>query len=361
MREFTFFLIVILSVFISLFYQIYQPVGPQLIVNSEFSRGFTDWRLSGDGVSLPEEGLVRISNQGEQSVTVSQMIELPADINDLVLMGHARSDSIVIGDKPWNSGRVVLVSYAMGSIKPLYSRPHELLRLSGTNRWQKYRELFHVYPGIDRMKLQLQLSRAAGDFYVKDLQLYAVVYKDSWVVIQFVMILSAVGFLAWVFFPYAQNFNGRSGLFALFSILAIVAFTAMPNALKNFLYSLLQEWLSFVSSMLLSQSGTVEGREVTVVSQVLTGKVTYFFALMHYLFFFVATVFLLFSFSDRSVRQKVYDLFTLAVLTECIQVFVRDRGASLADVGVDLFGVMTGVIIYSIYMNFKSTDVKSLP
>ncbi|MCK5360537.1 MAG: VanZ family protein, partial [Gammaproteobacteria bacterium] len=337
---------------VELFYQPYKLVGSQLLANPEFSEGFAGWGLSRDGVSLVRDGWVRLSNDdGLGSVALSQEVMLPSGVEDVVLSAQAGSSSIAVGMKSWNSGRVVLVSYPEGSSKPDYHRPHQLFSITGSTDWQEYSELLHVYPGIDRMKLQVQLSRTSGVLDVKGLQLFAAEYKVSWLVIKVAMIVSGLVLLGWVFLPYLRYQSGRGGLLALGTIFMIVAFTAMPNALKSTLYGLLKEWLAIVLSLFADHSASAvgvigEGKGVVVESQVLTGKTTYFFALMHYLFFTVATVFLLFSFPDKSIRQKVYDLFTLAVMTECIQIFVRDRGPSVLDVGIDMVGVLTGVAIY---------------
>ena len=355
LRVFLFFLIIALSLFVELFYQPFKLVGSQLLANPGFSQGFVDWGLSDDGISRVREGQVRLSNEdGVRSVALSQEIILPPDVEDVVLAAQASSSSIVEGKKAWNSGRVVLVSYPEGLNKPDYDRPHTLFSLTGSTDWQEYSELFHIYPGIDRMKLQVQLSKASGVLDVKGLQLYVAEYKDSWLLLKPVMILAALVFLAWVFLPYAQKQSGRAGLLALGAIVLIVVFTAMPNALKSTLYGLLKEWLAVVSSLFANHSTsavsvTGEGKAVVIESQVLTGKTNYFFALMHYLFFTVATVFLLFSYPDTSVRQKIYDLFTLAVLTECIQIFVRDRGPSVTDVMIDMTGVLTGLALYCLW------------
>ena len=355
LRVHLFILITAISLSVELFYQPYRQVGTQLLSNPELSQKFAGWHLSDDGISRVREGQVRLSNaDGKRSVALSQEIILPPDVEDVVLTAQAGSSSITVGKKSWNSGRVVLVSYPEGLNKADYHRSHELFSLIGSMDWREYSELFHVYPGIDRMKLQVQLSKTSGILDVKDLQLYAAEYKDSWLFLKPVMIVAALVFLAWVFLPYAQNRSGRAGLLALGAIVLIVVFTAMPNALKSTLYGLLKEWLAIVSSLFANYSTnavgvTGEGEAVVVESQVLTGKTTYFFALMHYLFFTVATVFLLFSYPEKSVRQKIYDLFTLAVLTECIQIFVRDRGPSVTDVMIDMTGVLTGLALYCLW------------
>jgi len=350
-----FVLITAISLSVEIFYQPFKLVGSQLLANPGFSQGFVDWGLSDDGISRVREGQVRLSSEdGERSVALSQEIILPPDVEDVVLAAQASTSSIVEGKKAWNSGRVVLVSYSEGNNKPDYHRPHELFSITGSTDWREYSKLFHVYPGIDRMKLQVQLSKTSGVLDVKGLQLYAAEYKDSWLLLKPVMIVAALGFLAWVFLPYAQNHSGRAGLLALGAIVLIVAFTAMPNALKSTLYGLLKEWLAVVSGLFANHSTnavgvTGEDKAIVVESQVLTGKTTYFYALMHYLFFTVAAVFLLFSYPEKSVRQKIYDLFTLAVLTECIQIFVRDRGPSVTDVMIDMAGVLTSLALYCLW------------
>lgn len=60
----------------------------------------------------------------------------------------------------------------------------------------------------------------------------------------------------------------------------------------------------------------------------------------------ITTFLLLLAILHRSVPNKAYDLSALAVITECIQAVVRNRGASVLDVGVDMSGVLTGLGVF---------------
>jgi len=340
-----FILIIAVSIFVEFFYQPYELTGSSLITNPNFSKDYSSWKLTGD-ISLIDKGYVSLKNEsGEKAVALTQEISLPPNINDLVLTAQARSKSIIVGNKPWNSGRVVMASYLRGSTKPDYHFPHELFRLAGTTDWQEYSELFHVYTGVDRMKLQIQLLRVTGSLEVKNLKLYAAVYKNSWAVIKVTMITSSLIFLIWVFSPYYLTRRGRFEYAALGSLVLIVIFTAMPTALKNNIYGLLKDGVALMNDALASSQSASSAKAAVI----LTGEFTYFFAIMHYLFFGLASYLLLLSTPHWPVINKLYDLFALAVITECIQVFVRDRGPSLVDVGVDMAGVMTGLALWYVW------------
>ena len=66
---------------------------------------------------------------------------------------------------------------------------------------------------------------------------------------------------------------------------------------------------------------------------------------MHYLCFTAAALLLLLTASDRPVQARLFDLLVTALATECIQAFVRDRGASLSDFHVDALGIGTGFLL----------------
>lgn len=158
-------------------------------------------------------------------------------------------------------------------------------------------------------------------------------------VIKSCMISGALALLGWVFLPYYRGRLGRTEYVVLAWVVLIVIFTAMPYALKNQIYDVLKDGLAIVSH----DVATVHpGESLNVPSgeKVLSGEHTNFFSIMHFLFFALTTFFVLMSLPYRSVALKLYDLFTLAVMTECTQVFVRDRGASVVDVGVDMAGVL---------------------
>ena len=79
--------------------------------------------------------------------------------------------------------------------------------------------------------------------------------------------------------------------------------------------------------------------------------------LMHYALFSATTLLLLLAVSDRPVQARLFDLLILAIATESVQAFVRDRGASIADVAVDALGITTGFLFWLLLTRRRSRPV----
>jgi len=95
-------------------------------------------------------------------------------------------------------------------------------------------------------------------------------------------------------------------------------------------------------------------------TEILTGKDSRFFSVMHFLFFMTASVLLVIGTSGISRWQKFSNLVTLAIATECMQLFVMNRHVSIENVLVDVAGVVAGIIV-AIFINKASTIGKNLP
>ncbi|MEH6590277.1 MAG: VanZ family protein [Halioglobus sp.] len=289
----------------------------------------------------------RLTNPDASSTALlNQDIWLEQGIKNIRVTATARSIGISTGEQPWNAARVVLASIESHAARPNYHRRHELLSLSGDVDWKDYEDTFHVYPGVERMRLQVQLHNVSGTLDYRVLSAKAARFKPQWPWFQGTMISAFVLFLAWLFFPYLAGANRGIGIIAGGLLGAIVLFTAMPYGLKNAIYTLLLPIITLIPFMI-SSSSEVLGTDVV------GGESSGFFRVSHFLFFGGATAILLLVKSDRVPKIRLLHMLTLAIATECIQVFVRDRGPSISDVLVDSSGILVGFIVWLIWRRLR--------
>jgi VanZ family protein len=335
-----FLLLVAISCYAQLFYDRYETYGAELAAPAIFATASQS--------ELPGEPQYhRLTNSdADKTVLLTQDIWPDPGVEDIRVSAVARANAVSIGEEPWNAARIVLASIPENSDSPDYNRRHELLSLSGDTDWNEYRDTFHIYPGVARMRLQVQLVNVSGTLDYTQLSAKATQFKPLWPWFQGVMISAMVLFVGWLFAPYLVTATPVIGLLALGTVAAIVLFTAMPYALKNAIYGFLMPVISLVPHMI-STSTELTGTDIV------GGESSGFFRLSHFLFFAAATTMLLLLKSDRTTGTRLLHMLTLAVATECIQVFVRDRGPGLSDVLVDSAGILLGYIAWRAWQRHR--------
>lgn len=337
-REFAFVLIVILSSLTSFFYEPYIAYGPSLLQDN-FTAGGRGWEPTDANRLQPGQGPVSLKNKSsENSVSLSQVVRPPAGAKHVLLSARARSKAVVPGIDAWNCARLILLPYPHNSVAPDHRGTQTLFMLTGTTAWTGYSQLFHVSDDIAYWKLQAQMSLASGAFDIEALTLHAAAYKKSWPPIQLIMISLGFGFLVLVFAPYYQNRRGQGHheIATLFCVALIAAATTMPATLKTDIYSLLVNATILVPSAFASDIGQE-------ASDILADDTLLFFAGMHFALFAITAGLLLACMPARDTSGKLYDMLTLAVITECLQVFVPDRSPSVLDVTIDMGGAICGL------------------
>jgi VanZ family protein len=194
----------------------------------------------------------------------------------------------------------------------------------------------------------VQLHQVTGSLELSRLSVRAVTEKQAWPFIQVVMIGAFMLYLGWTFSVYYRHRQfGYTLSAALSGVVAIAIFTSIPLSLKSQIYQLVVPLVSKVPSVIVSS-------EPVNTSGVAGGVSTKFFWLMHYAFFAATTLLLLLAISDRPVQARLFDLLVLAIATEGVQAFVRDRAASMSDVAVDALGITTGFLLWLVITRGKS-------
>ena len=326
-----------LTVYFQLVYERVEVSGPEL-VRPDFLEIYT---LADASQGTRNKATARlVNNVPGESVIVAQQIGPHSEIRDVRVSVEATAANISAGDKPWHGGRVVLTSVFEKTGRPDYNVPHELFCLNGNHDWESYSRIFHIYPGLETLHLQVQLNEVTGSLDLRQLSVTPVTYKKAWPLIQFTMVGAFLMYLGWRFSVYCRRGQFSYTLLgALSGVLAIIIFTSIPASLKSQIYQFLAPAVSQVPMM-------VESSAPADAGGMAGGTSTNFFSLMHYLFFTAAALLFLLLVSDRPVWARLFDLLILALATECIQAFVKDRGASLSDVLVDALGILTGFLLW---------------
>jgi VanZ family protein len=342
LREPAFLLIVLLSTLTSFFYLPYVTYGPSLIQDN-FTASGAGWSNPDGNQGQPGQGPVSINNKGsDTSASLSQVVYPPAGAEHVLLSARARSQNVVPGVYPWNLARLILLPYPRNSVEPDHRGTQTLFKLTGTTNWAEYSQFFPVPDDIAYWKLQAQLSHAVGAFDLDAITLHAAMYKRSWLPMQLVMISLGLTFLALVFAPYYRHRQGHHEIAGLLCIALIAGSTTIPATLKADMYQLLVNAIALVPSAMASNIGQD-------ASNILADDTLLFFAGMHFSLFAITAWLLLTGMPVRTTSGKLYDMLTLAVVTECLQVFVTDRSPSVLDVTIDMGGAICGLTAYYLW------------
>jgi hypothetical protein len=329
--------------------------GGQLLVNQGFANGLEGWQVSGAKSATVEVDSaavqIHLHEQGAV-VALSQQVD-PAALGDtVVLKGSVKAVGIAEGTKGWEKGRVVLVQYVEG--KPIYSAPHVLIALDGTNNWADYSLLIPILANVSEVVVSLQLLHCTGELHVKNLMLYQVRVNPVYRVVQWVVFGSWGLFLACVFVPSViANYGIRTwAAFVVLVILLIIIGTTFPASLKNGVKAEIIDHAKIYTNQIAEYSGPGVAALIAELKtyEWLRVDIT---KVGHFLLFGFLGCFLCFGQGSRSVLPIFVDIGMLACGTELMQLFINGRSALLGDVLIDLAGAGFAVVVLLLLIHLR--------
>ena len=351
----TFLLLVASSIFIHLSIDSYEATGQQLLSDPEFKKGTEKWQVFGTGVVSRAGDVIQLTNSNtEKSVVLSQTLPVDRLASDMILTVAASSDGTRGDPHSRQAGRLVVVSLRGEDKVPDYEIPSEVFKLDGTNAWQEYRRHIHVYPGVSALAVQGQLLDTSGRLSIRGLSLTSAVGNPYWPVIQALMLSLFVVFLIWLFFPLLRSRPlDWATVGGLIVVMFIVLFTTMPMSLKNEIYSVFREVAPALNDVL---SWVREPLDATITegTDILVGKDSRFFSVMHFLFFMTASILLFIGKSSLTGFQKFSNLVAVAISTESMQLFVMNRHGAIDNVLVDVAGIVAGITVVVVVRRLSS-------
>lgn len=316
----------------------YLPKGPELLENSDFSQGLSQWDYLGpEGDLILRGGEVRLyNNRFDKIVSLRQTIHWPVDEPYIQLSATLRSENIHPGSRSWHVGRLVLPRY--NSERRWLDLPHYAAVLEGSQGWQGYSEVFSHDSDAVRVDVALQMPYATGLLAARDVSLR--IARPS-VIYPWVQCLSLLMGVLFVIFQFKNQLISHRPVvlrLCLFvTCVSILAGTLVPQKMKQGMTQQIQTISSAISS---AESGQDNEPEILHSSPVSLDKV------FHFAGFFILGGVLCFLVNPG---VAMLDGLLLACMTELLQNFIPGRTPLVGDVAIDFSGLLAGYLLFKAF------------
>lgn len=220
------------TILVGIFYDRYEPVGPEVLLNADFSRGLDGWKLKGPAgaITLEEAGTVRLlSNRPNTHVSLTQSIDDPRRFVLVRLSAEMKTEDVTAGQRNWQKARLIMSSFdGKGQWVPA---PHHVNSLVGSHPWKRYEQVFRIIPEAGRIDVSAQLDRAMGALWIRGPSLRKVIERPVYALFQATFFGLWGLFLVWLLAPSVFGPGGRfvwRGM-VLLSALVVLAGTLVPG------------------------------------------------------------------------------------------------------------------------------------
>jgi len=156
----------------------YEPVDAEPVLNPDFQRAveveprrkLPGWDIEGDPAKVVAEGgRLRLENhESGQSVGIRQVIVVPEGVRAFRVSARIALENVQAGPERSQRARVYLAGLTRGGAQD-FSRPHNLLRASGSSPAMPYSGILEVAPAHRTALLVMRLQRATGAMEIADL------------------------------------------------------------------------------------------------------------------------------------------------------------------------------------------------
>lgn len=346
MKTIIFFLLSLATLCCAAFITQYYETGQQILSNASFSSGLDHWQLrkSGADTIIVRNGeLAMHSSDPRKIVSIYQTITNYFVGKKVRVKALLRSKDVVAGTKPYHQARLLLVQY-FGE-KAVYTLPHQVQTLEGTNEWQEVSDVFTIAEDCTEFRVVIQLTHCSGDFFLKDLSLYQVAESSPYQMIKWLLRGAWVLFSFFLFTPYLKNQQFPVSTILLFITVAVILIgTTMPAEVK---YNLKEQ----IDNQLTAQTGIINTAHPATTDahtqyrwQQLVGEKIDITKIAHFTLFSFLVLLLRHNNPSRPVGLLLVDIFMLACATELSQFFIEHRSPLLTDLLIDMGGGCAGLL-----------------
>ena len=340
-----FALLALITLLYSFLFDPYRPMGPELLDNGDFSQGLAQWQTfeASRTVALLEGATVRLHSENpEGTVSLRQKIFDPVRFGRLRLSGEIRTRGVQGGKRDWQQARLVLAGYD-GADKWLPARHHVAL-LQGTNGWQRYSQDFAVPAGARSLQVLVQLPRATGTMWARDLSLREVVGKKGTGAVSGTLLCLWGAFLVWLLGPIFRKVRPVVvQLLAAAVILAIFAGSLAPGEKKRQwqedAVQAVQQIIEQSPASAVADAAPEHRWKPAVKTMLELSKVG------HFTLFVLLAMVLGTAFAGSPLGGHFQDLALFAGATEFLQIFIRGRTPQVTDWLIDISGVLIGLAL----------------
>jgi hypothetical protein len=318
-------------------YQRYQPIGPELLIDPDFTEAFTKWDVTGRGSATINDGvlLLQVSEPGA-GVAVRQSLAEPHRYRALQLSGELRSMDIRPGRRFWHKGRLVLISF--DADQRMMEVAHVVADLVGTRPWAPYSQVFRIPEGAREVRAGAQMIGATGEMFIRSLSLREAVEQDEFGWYRGCGIALWALALFWAGFPCLLRLR-RNWPRAVIMVLVMGIFLAAlgPSEVKSSFQGAVLDGAEQLFQLLGADNASANfGLSSTSVSH---GG--------HLLAFALLAFGMSWAHSRESRQRLLVGLLVTAAVTETLQFFVDGRSPLLTDFLIDGAGILLGVALFA--------------
>lgn len=344
-----FLFLALVTVVLGVSYSRYRSVGPELLVNGDFSRGLDGWRVSGPSgaIALEQPRTVRLqSADQEHYVGLTQSIRDAGRFELLELSGTIRTDAVVAGKEAWHKARLILSSFDQEGL--WIPAPHLVAALVGNRPWQRYAMVFQVIPEARELQVSIQLARAVGRVWVRDLSLREAEEKPVYVFLQAGVFGVWGAFLAWLMVPLivACPRNLLRGALIV-SMLLVLSGTLLAGSYRQVLERDMTDAYQAATSpgapVAETQPPGRSGRAVVWERIRNAGNAG------HFVVYGLLGISLAAAFPARAWRPLMLELGMVGGATELLQFFIEGRTPLVGDWLLDLLGAAAGLGLVTLW------------
>lgn len=320
-------------------YPRYQLIGNELLHNPTMESGVEGWSNSPTktGRTIALDGGVRLVATVPGWLEIKQSVERPFSNTFLLRLAcDVKTIDVVGGGQPWETARIVLLSYDQNG-RPLYERPHNLVARKGSSEWKPVSRTFPIGDDVASLEVAAQLIQSTGELWLRSCSLRRVLLKDAFANYRMFFLCGWLAVGAWVGLPFVfASLQTRERGLVLLLVIGIFIGVLAPESLKETAGGVL------TGQQCCTVKNEIDGLKMFDLTLTLPNKDIY--KTGHFVMFGLLALAL--------IRGRAYSLSTcevisylllLALVTEVLQLFIPGRGPQLGDILVDGSGVLAGL------------------
>ena len=339
-------------------YDRYEPTGPILLEAPVLADGT---KIRGDVSESNHRFMLRAQGAGKPA-RISFRLPSATDYESIRIRARIKVEGVVVGKYPWNCARLLITQYDANN--KWISGHHGLVAEKGTKDWDHHEDLFKIFSNAVRADVVLQQSGFSGTAEFDQIEAQPARVRASfvwWRVLFIVLWLVAAGF----YFPRCRLHRRRLKTLIFINVVAILAGTLMPG-----------DWITSVSERVKGvvhelrdpepapEIPSVETKSVRPQAPPLQEQMDWFMEVeveahqVGHFVLFASLCFLVYLSAALERQHPVYfvkvgfDVLLFAAVTEVLQFLTLDRSAGVADLRIDLYGMMTALLLFLMVLPF---------
>ena len=206
----------------------YQQIGPDLLTdNWEVMTSKNSW------VDITENELTLSSRDSRTGAGAYQNLPMIEQDTVLIFSAEMKCDNVVLGKKPWNLARLILVQN--NGKRDRWDLSLVVASLTDTHDWQSYRNFFYITPKTKSIWVAAELNQSTGSLQIRNLQLYPVSETQTYSRIRNIILFSWGTFFL-LLTGSCLFADKRSMLFRVLlasAFISIIVGTSLPGDMKD--------------------------------------------------------------------------------------------------------------------------------